>query len=507
VGYTVCMLTSKLPLKLYSAAQVRELDHLAIDRHGIAGFTLMQRAAQAAYQLLRQQWPHAQRLLVVCGAGNNGGDGYLLACLAFTDDLQVTVVEAGEQEHGSADAVRARQQWQDCGGRTVSAKDVQVALSSVEVIVDALLGTGLQRELGADWADMVTIINQAQKPVLSIDVPSGLHADTGAVMGVAIEADITMTFIGLKQGLFTGRGPDYCGQIFLDDLDVPADIFTQVKTAKHILDGAELHTLLPPRQPGCHKGQCGHVLVIGGDKGMAGAVRMAAEAAARVGAGLVSVATRPAHVDMVNAGRPELMCHGIEDVADLMPLLNRASVVAIGPGLGQSAWAQAMLAEVMQTQLYLVLDADALNLVAARPHKRGRWIFTPHPGEAARLLGWSSEQVQKDRFKTVNAISEQYNCITVLKGAGSLVQAAQEANVYLCREGNPGMATAGMGDVLTGVIAGLLAQGLSLVDAARSGVFVHAAAADLAARQGQRGLLATDLYPHLRVLVNPPDVS
>jgi NAD(P)H-hydrate epimerase len=499
------MLASNLPLNLYSAAQVRELDRLAIDRHGITGFTLMQRAAQAAYQLLRQQWPQAQRLLVVCGVGNNGGDGYLLACLAHADGLQVAVIQAGEQEHASADAARARQQWQDCGGHTVSGKDSQVAVRSAEVIVDALLGTGLQRELGADWADLVNTINQTHTPVLSIDVPSGLHANSGTVMGVSIQADATITYIGLKQGLFTGRAPDYCGQIFFDDLDVPAEIFTQVKSTKHILDGARLNTLLAPRQRSCHKGQCGHVLVIGGDKGMAGAVRMAAEAAARVGAGLVSVATRTAHVDMVNAGRPELMCHGIEDVADLMPLLNRASVVAIGPGLGQTAWAQAMLAEVMQTQLYLVLDADALNLVAARPHKRGRWIFTPHPGEAARLLGWRTDQVQQDRFKAVNAISERYNCIAVLKGAGSLIQAAQEADVYLCRDGNPGMATAGMGDVLTGVIVGLLAQGLSLVDAARSGVYVHAAAADLAARQGQRGLLATDLFPHLRELVNPAD--
>jgi NAD(P)H-hydrate epimerase len=505
VGYTVDMLTFKLPLDLYNAAQVRELDQLAIASRDITGFTLMQRAAQAAYQLLRQQWPQAQRLLVVCGVGNNGGDGYLLACLAHADGLQVTVIQAGEQKHAGADAARARQQWQDCGGHTVNEKDLQVVLRSAEVIVDALLGTGLQRELGADWADLVTTINQAHKPVLSIDVPSGLHADTGTVMGVAIQADATMTFIGLKQGLFTGRGPDYCGQIVFDDLDVPAEIYTRVKPTKHMLDRASLNTLLPPRQPGCHKGQCGHVLVIGGDKGMAGAVRMAAEAAARVGAGLVSVATRPAHVGLVNTGRPELMCHGIEDVADLMPLLDRASVVAIGPGLGQTAWAQAMLAEVMQSQLYLVLDADALNLVAARPYKRGRWILTPHPGEAARLLGCSSDQVQQDRFKAVNAISERYNCIAVLKGAGSLVQAAQESSVYLCRDGNPGMATAGMGDVLTGVIAGLLAQGLSLVDAARSGVFVHAAAADLAARQGQRGLLATDLYTHIRKLVNPAD--
>ncbi len=497
------MLTSVLPLTLYSAAQVRELDRLAIEEHGIPGFTLMQRAARAAYQLLRQQWPQAQRLLVLCGAGNNGGDGYLLATLARADGMQVSVTRLGDPQHSSADASRARQQWRDGGGSEVGADDLDAALQSADVIVDALLGTGLQRDVGSDWADLIKTVNQLGTPVLSIDVPSGLHADTGAVMGVAISAQATITYIGLKQGLFSGQGPDYCGQLLFDDLDVPAAIFTRVASSTHVLDGARLKTLLPPRSPSCHKGQCGHVLVIGGDHGMAGAVRMAAEAAARVGAGLVSVATRPGHTAVVNANRPELMCHGIEHPRDLKPLLDRASVVAIGPGLGQTDWAQALLAEVMETQLYLVLDADALNLLAARPNKRGRWILTPHPGEAARLLESSVAEVQQDRFRAVDAISERYNCITVLKGAGTLVQGAQESDVFLCRHGNPGMATAGMGDVLSGVIAALLAQGLALTDAACNAVYIHAVAADRAARQGQRGLLASDLYPHLRDLVNP----
>ncbi len=492
-----------LSLTLYSAAQVRELDRLAIDDYGIAGFTLMQRAAAAAYRLLRQQWTQAQSLLVVCGPGNNGGDGYLLAALAQADGLQVVVAQISEQSPGGADANKAWQQWQDAGGSTIHGGDMLAAIPAADVIVDALLGTGLQRDVSADWAELIDAINQSDKPVLSIDVPSGLHADTGAVMATAIQARATISYIGLKQGLFTAQGPDHCGRIFFDDLGVPEAIYSHVQASKQVLDSASVHALLKPRRPGCHKGQCGHVLVIGGEHGMAGAVRMAAEAAARVGAGLVTVATRPEHAALLSANRPELMCHGIEDVDDLQPLLDRASMVAIGPGLGQSDWAQALLSAVMQSQLYLLLDADALNMIAAQPQKRGRWLFTPHPGEAARLLGWSTDQVQQDRFKAVAAISERYNCITVLKGPGTLVASAQGSPIYLCREGNPGMATAGMGDVLSGVISGLLAQGLSLVDAASCGVYVHAAAADLAARQGQRGLLATDLFPYLRTLVNP----
>jgi NAD(P)H-hydrate epimerase len=315
-----------------------------------------------------------------------------------------------------------------------------------------------------------------------------------------------VTFIGQKAGLYTGSGPDYVGKVYFDDLDVPDELYARVPSNQIVLDKHILDLALPPRKPVCHKGQFGHVLVVGGDTGMVGAVRMAAEAAARVGAGLVSVATRKQHAAQVAMARPELMCHGIDTASELQPLLDKASVVAIGPGLGQSDWARDLLSAVLSTQLSLVLDADALNLIAKQPVKRGRWILTPHVGEASRLLGCSSQEVQDDRFSSVKAISEKYNCVAVLKGAGTLVQTVYEKAVYLCRDGNAGMATAGMGDVLTGIIAGLLAQGLSFSDAARCGVLVHALAADQAAQQGQRGMLATDLYPYLRRWVNT-DVS
>ena len=268
-----------------------------------------------------------------------------------------------------------------------------------------------------------------------------------------------------------------------------------------LLTDCMLHAWLPPRSRASHKGDYGHVLVVGGDHGMAGAVRLAGEAAARTGSGLVSIATCLVHAAAIAAARPELMCHGVECARDLRPLLQRASVVAIGPGLGQSAWARDMLAAVLQTHLPLVVDADALNLLAQEPTRRDDWILTPHPGEAARLLGITTEQIQADRLHAVQTLQQRYGGVCVLKGAGSLVCAPE--SIALCEVGNPGMASGGMGDVLTGIIAALLAQGLSLVDAACAGVYIHAKAGDRAAQDGERGLLASDLMPYLRPLVNP----
>ncbi len=262
-----------------------------------------------------------------------------------------------------------------------------------------------------------------------------------------------------------------------------------------------LRAWLPPRARASHKGDYGHVLVVGGDHGMAGAVRLAGEAAARTGSGLVSIATRAAHAAVIAAACPELLCHGVECARDLRVLLQRASVVAIGPGLGQSAWAHDMLAAVLQMRLPRVVDADALNLLAQEPMQCDHWVLTPHPGEAARLLDMTTKQVQADRLQAAQALQQRYGGVCVLKGAGTLVCTSE--SVAICEAGNPGMASAGMGDVLTGVIAGLLAQGLSLVDAACAGVYIHAKAGDRAAQEGERGLLASDVMPHLRKLVNP----
>lgn len=256
------------------------------------------------------------------------------------------------------------------------------------------------------------------------------------------------------------------------------------------------------RNRAAHKGDFGHVLVIGGDYGMGGAVRLAAEAALRVGAGLVSVATRAEHVALVNSNRPEIMCHAVKNAADLSDLIQKATAIVIGPGLGKSEWSLELLKVALNAKQPKIIDADALNLLSEQEYKYCNWILTPHVGEAARLLHCTIEQVQADRIKTVKKLSDQYGGIIVLKGAGTLIQCEDE-RPYICNAGNPGMASGGMGDVLSGVLGGLLAQNFSLLSAAKTGVLLHAMAGDLAAANGERGLLASDLMPYLRQLVNP----
>ncbi len=490
----------QLPQMLYRAAQVRELDRLAIEHYGIPGYVLMSRAGAAAFAALRQQWPAARSIVAVCGAGNNGGDGYVIARLAREHGLQASALALTDPGALQGDARRA---WQDAldAGIEVMPFDAE-RLGSADVIVDALLGTGLTRPVEGHWRRAIEAVNTAPTPVLAVDIPSGLAADSGAVLGVAVRAALTVSFIGLKQGLFTGQGPDCCGVLRFDDLSVPHAIHVDIQPGAWRYCGEDRTTLLAPRPRTAHKGIFGHVLVIGGDHGYAGAARMSAEAAARSGAGLVSVATRPEHALAQAALRPEIMFHGITDPTALLPLLERGSVLAVGPGLGNGDWGQALLSTALASGKPLVLDADALNLLAGAPQRRDDWVLTPHPGEAARLLDCSTCMVQQDRFAAVEELVQRYGGVAILKGAGSLI-AASGHPISLIQSGNPGMASGGMGDILTGIVAGLLAQGLALYPAARLGCWLHATAADHAARDGERGLLACDLLPPLRRLINP----
>ena len=492
----------ELPFALYRAAQVRELDRIAIQERGIPGYTLMSRAGEAAFQRLRQHWPEARRIVIACGGGNNGGDGYVVARLARQAGLEVQVLTLADPETLRGDAQTA---WRDAGAAEVAIQPFKVAaLNGVDLLVDAILGTGLERPISGAWREAIEAMNAHPADIFALDIPSGLHADTGAILGVAIHAAATITFIGLKQGLFTGQGPACCGEVNFADLDVPSDIYPALHPASWRYAGDDLPTLLPRRSRSAHKGHFGHVLVIGGELGLAGAARMAGEAAARCGAGLISVATRAAHAGLQAAVRPELMFHGIEQPDNLAPLLDRATVIAIGPGLGRSDWGRVMLHAALASDKPLVVDADGLNLLAIEPAFRENWILTPHPGEAARLLKMTPVEVEADRFAAVEDVALRYGGVAVLKGAGSLIASREEGQVALCTAGNPGMASGGMGDVLTGIIAALVAQGLPLFAAAKAGVDLHGQAGDQAALAGgERGLLATDLLPFLRQGVNP----
>ncbi|MCC8986519.1 MAG: NAD(P)H-hydrate dehydratase [Candidatus Contendobacter sp.] len=491
----------ELPVELYRAAQVRELDRIAIQERGIPGYTLMSRAGAAAFNLLRERWPDARRIGVICGGGNNAGDGYVAARLARQAGLEARILTLVDPAQLGGDAQIA---WRDaCVAEVPIAPFAASGLADADLLVDAMLGTGLEREVSGHWREAISAMNAHSAEILALDIPTGLHADTGAILGAAIHAAATMTFIGLKQGLFTGQGPACCGEVRFADLGVPPDIYPAIHPACWRYAGEDLSELLPRRSRSAHKGHFGHVLVVGGDQGLAGAARMTAEAAARCGAGLISVATRAVHAGLQAAVRPELMFHGIEVVEELTPLLDRATVIAIGPGLGRSDWGRTMLNAVFASDKPLVVDADGLNLLAIEPGYRDSWILTPHPGETARLLKMTPTQVEADRFAAVEEVALRYGGVAVLKGAGSLIASRIDGQVALNTTGNPGMASGGMGDVLTGVIAALVAQGLPLFAAAKAGVYLHGLAGDQAALAGgERGLLATDLLPFLRQAVN-----
>ncbi len=484
---------------LHTVAQVRAMEKAALKAHGMSGFDLMQRAGRSAFALLRRRWPGARRIAVLCGNGNNGGDGYVLAKLAGASQLAIEVLTLAPPAPGT-EAAFAFADWLAAGG-TVGAGDTD--WPQADVYVDALFGIGLSRALEGQAAAWVARLNDAAQPVLALDVPSGLDADTGAAHGLVVRAATTISFIARKRGLYTGAAPDCCGEIVFDALGVDDVDFA---SDAQLLDSGDLHEALAPRARAAHKGRFGHVLAIGGDTGMGGAIRLAGEAALRAGAGLVSVATQAAHISAINTARPELMAHAVNGVQELQALLERANVIAIGPGLGQRAWGHSLWHTAIASGKSLVLDADALNLLARDPLALPtQSVLTPHPGEAARLLGCDVAAIERDRYTAVRELAQKYQAVTVLKGAGTLI-ANTRGEVAVCPWGNPGMASGGMGDVLTGVIAGLLAQDQTAWEAARCGVALHAQAGDAAAANGEAGTLASDLFAPLRRLRNnlPP---
>ncbi len=485
--------------ELYQSDQIKELEKNAFKQHNVSEQMLMERAGLAAYRALKGTWSDVGRITVLCGPGNNGGDGYVLARMAQLDGVEVRAFHLGETASLKGAALIAFEASKSAGV-IIEPYSAKVDLQECELIVDAILGTGVDRDVTGIFLEAIEEINLMDAPVFALDIPSGLDADTGSIHGDAVVADMTITFIGVKQGLYTGSGIECSGEVVLDDLDLQEDMFQDIDENAFLLNMDELADCLGARSRDAHKGDFGHVLVVGGNYGMAGAARMAAEAAYRAGAGLVSVATRQEHVAAISGPRPEIMCHGVATGDDLLPLLDKASVVVLGPGLGSDDWATALFACCMEHDKPFIVDADGLGFLVKTESQKD-WILTPHPGEASQLSGVPVEEIQRDRFAAIEALQEKFSGVVVLKGSGSLVLGS-EYPVAVCPHGNPGMASGGMGDVLSGIIAGLVAQGLTMTVAAQAGVLVHSLAADNAAQLGERGLLATDLLPHIRDFVN-----
>ncbi|MDE1461277.1 NAD(P)H-hydrate dehydratase [Spartinivicinus poritis] len=502
-------MANSLSHALYTAEQVRQLDHNAIQHQGIPGYALMELAGKAAFQLLLrccQQWfgTDAYQLQVLCGSGNNAGDGYIVAGLAGQKGIDVKVVAVGDPDKLKGDALTAYQ-W--CQEQSVPIIPWQTDLQlTADVFVDALLGTGLKGPVRETYAHVIEQLNNTYKPVIAVDIPSGLCADTGAELGVAVKASHTITFIGRKQGLYTHQGRELAGDVHFAGLAVPEMVYHTTPCSSYLLDPSHFVSALPRRHKNSHKKEFGHLVLIGGDHGMGGAITMAAETALHAGVGLVSVVTRPAHVGGLQARCPEIMTVGCDNPDQIPRLLIEKTTLVIGPGLGQSPWSRQCLLAAINSGLPLVIDADGLNLLAMEPtlleHKQSDWLLTPHPGEAARMLGVSTQQIQKNRFASVEQLANQYQSTVVLKGAGSLV--CTKGLIQLANVGNPGMAVGGMGDVLSGLLGALLAQGMTTAKAAGLGTWLHSRSADQLAEivGGHYGLKPTELIPLIRKQIN-----
>ncbi len=487
---------------LYTSGQLRKIDQMAIDQYGFTGLQLMNAAGAAAFSQIMQHCQQVEPLVVLCGSGNNGGDGYVVADLARSKGLDVVVVSAASPT--SKAATQACQNFMDNGGRVSNRHSTHFeAIRGAGLVVDALFGIGLNRPPMGAYAALIRTANQCNAPVVSLDIASGLNSDTGLAYDPCINAAITITFIGRKLGLYCAAGKNYRGQVILENLNLPEALLQRVTPiARLVQPPAHLPAKLV-RKRDSHKGDYGKLVVAGGEAGMLGASLLCGRAALRCGSGLVTVLSTMQHLDVPALYCAELMSQCMENMDSTTRICKDSDVLILGPGLGQSPWSKKVFDTLMAFAKPMVVDADGLNLLSAArtgtggDARRDDWVLTPHPGEAARLLGTTITHIQNHRLDAANAICEKYGGVCVLKGMGTVI-AERAGAVKICDGGNPGMATAGMGDVLSGIVGSLMGQGLAPFEAAEAGVWLHAQCADKTAQQmGMASLLAGDVIDAL----------
>ncbi|GAD89170.1 NAD(P)H-hydrate repair enzyme Nnr [Vibrio halioticoli NBRC 102217] len=496
---------------LYSAEQIKRSEASAAELAGITLYELMERAGQAAFERVQVMLPDLGKILVCCGSGNNGGDGFVVARLALESGYEVDVFQptycTSQNPDTQSDAYKAKQKW---SLRSQSILNTIESNDRYDLIVDGLLGTGLVNKVRDNLAFDIIRINALNVPILSLDIPSGLQANTGEILGSAIKATETITFVGNKLGLVTGKARNVVGNLYVADLGVSPQFSHLESSHTTIFAKPQAQALIPQREASAHKGNCGRALLVGGNQGMSGAIIMAAQACARTGAGLINVMTHADSIMPLLVRQPEIMSmaitnknqHAIDELISHSALAS-SSVIAIGPGLGTDLWSKTLFNWAMAQNKPKIIDADGLNLLAssAEPFELHDCVLTPHPGEAARLLGVTVADIEKDRYAAVNQLQAKFQCVVLLKGAGTLI--CDGKNTQVITAGNSGMASGGMGDVLTGVIAGLVCQGLHAMQAACLGAWLHSTAADnKAKKEGTIGMLASDLLPEIRTLIN-----
>lgn len=484
-------------MRVVTAAEMRAIDRSAMEKYHLPGIILMEHAALAVANLLKEDYPQ-EPVGIICGQGNNGGDGWALARLLYQSGRRVTVFHSGVDQDLPPDARVNMEVTRSLGISTLRWGELLAdpkRLQEYRLVVDALLGTGFHGVADGAYARMISLVNDSGLPVISIDIPSGVEADTGKVAGPAIRATATVTFGLPKVGLLVYPGRELAGAVKVDPIGIPSSLLTEGAACYYTLTSAEVESLLPRRGPLTHKGDQGRLLVVGGSPGMTGAPVLAGLAALRSGAGLVTLGVRD-HLTLPEKP-PELMTKGWTSLN-----WTDYDAVVIGPGLSQEPDGREILATALsQSDIPVVVDADALNLLATEESwwrwVKGPLILTPHPGEMARICGLNVKEVQRSRLDLAREKAGLWGAVVVLKGAATLV-AEEDEPIYINHTGNPGMATGGTGDLLAGMIGGLLVQGLAAPTAATLGVYLHGEAGDQAAKEkGYAGMIASDLLSRL----------
>jgi hydroxyethylthiazole kinase-like uncharacterized protein yjeF len=501
-----------------TSKEMRVLDRLTIEKYRVPSLALMENAGAAIALALLKRFGKAAKggVLVVCGKGNNGGDGLVVARHLKKKSIPCAVVLLAQKEDLAPDAAENFRAYLKIKGTIFEARENSLALlarhlKGKKLVVDAILGTGLKEEVRGAYAEAIALINSSGLPVVAADVPSGLDSDTGRPLGAAIKAEMTVALGYPKLGEVIQPGLSYVGELVVADIGIHPDAVKEVAPSTELLEDEEIGRLVPAREPDSHKGTYGHLLAVAGSRGKTGAAILACRAAMRVGAGLVTLAAARSLNDIFAGALVEVMTEPLRDNAqdemdevgtltdhEWRRILEKKSAVLFGPGVGVNDSARSGFWWLLKNlDVPFVIDADGLNLLAGDIERLGGArqppVLTPHPGEMARLIGGDTAAVNHDRAGVARAVAGRYRCYVVLKGARTVI-ATPAGRVFINPTGNPGMASGGMGDVLAGILAGLLAQGFAVEDALRLGVFLHGFAGDrVAALKGEMGLIASDV--------------
>jgi len=503
-------------MKVATAEIMRKLDRRAIQEFGIPGMVLMENAARGTVRAMFRHFPDlpTRRVGILAGRGNNGGDALAIARYLLNREVACQVYLLAGREELKGDAATNLEIFRRMGGQIVEIPDQQAWESQHEKIavhdlwVDGIFGTGLNAPVKGFFHKIIDWVNSLGRPVVAIDIPSGLDADSGQVLGTCIRACVTVTFGLAKRGLLVHPGVQYCGRLIIVDISLPRPAIEAEGLKDHLIEGSELTPFLLPRNPDGHKGDYGHLLVLSGSPGKTGAAAMVCEAALRVGTGLITLGIPKSLNAIMEIKLTEPMTEPLPETKDqtlslsaqnrIRELCERKNALAIGPGLSLHPETARLIQRIVRhTNLPAVIDADGLTALAGKISSIGKnrrnLILTPHPGEMARLLRTTVPEIQKNRVEVARNFAQKNGLVLVLKGARSIV-AGPEGDIYINPTGNPGMASGGIGDVLTGMVGGFLAQGFSPLEAAKLGVYLHGLVGDFVAyRKGERGMGATDL--------------